>query len=84
MAESRIFRLPIFAAPENRTETDAEPLDIHVAPFGDGKVPQLVKEDHEPDADGDQEHAAGFGNQRLDRQGGQRRKYLTSGEAGNT
>ena len=47
----RVFRLAVFAAPEDRAETDAEALDEDVAPLGDGKMPQLVEENDQPDAD---------------------------------
>ena len=43
-------------------ETDAEGLDVDIAPLGDEEVAQLVNEDHQPEAEGDDqqvEHAAG-------------------------
>ena len=55
-----VFRLAVLAAPENRTEADAEPLDKHIAPLGDGEVSQLVKENDQPDADQHGQDAPGL------------------------
>src|SRR5436853_832940 len=49
------------AAGNGWPETDAEGLDMDVAPLGDGEVAQLVNEDHEAEAgrhQGDADHAA--------------------------
>ena len=38
---------------QTRTEPDAEPFDLDVAPLGDDEMPQLMNEDHHSQPEGD-------------------------------
>ena len=41
-----VFGFAFLTTPDNRADADAEAFHMHIAPFGNGKVAQFMKEDH--------------------------------------
>ena len=48
-----VFGVAFFEAPQDRAEAQAESLDENSAPLRDGKVPEFVEEDDQPQAQRD-------------------------------